>query len=139
MIQVKAIKTIMILILLPKTISPVKNKQIKEITQRTIRMIQFQSTTKTMEMMNMITPISHLLTPNKTIQGLVKMFEQFNLKNMINIIMDLQPKKHHILQPLLIILKKFKGSLHSKSNHIKAITITMKKAIIKNKKRVLKK
>ena len=89
--------------------------------------------------MNMITPISHLLTPNKTIQGLVKMFEQFNLKNMINIIMDLQPKKHHILQPLLIILKKFKGSLHSKSNHIKAITITMKKAIIKNKKRVLKK
>ena len=129
----------MILILLPRTISPVKNKQIKEITQRTIRMIQFQSTTKTMEMMNMITPISHLLTPNKTIQGLVKMFEQFNLKNMINIIMDLQPKKHHILQPLLIILKKFKGSLHSKSNHIKAITITMKKAIIKNKKRVLKK
>lgn len=139
MIQVKAIKTIMILILLPRTISPAKNKQIKEITQRTMRMIQFQSTAKTMEMMNMITPISHLLTPNKTIQGLVKMFEQFNLKNMINIIMDLQPKKHHILQPLLIILKKFKGSLHSKSNHIKAITITMKKAIIKNKKRVLKK
>ena len=129
----------MILILLPRTISPAKNKQIKEITQRTMRMIQFQSTAKTMEMMNMITPISHLLTPNKTIQGLVKMFEQFNLKNMINIIMDLQPKKHHILQPLLIILKKFKGSLHSKSNHIKAITITMKKAIIKNKKRVLKK
>ena len=131
LMKIKATKITMILIHSQKIICLVKRKFHLEIMVKIIQMISARNT-KIMVEMTMISTVNHPPTHNKAITNQRRMFE---LKNMMNMIMNIQIKKVQAIPPAHSTTP---NNLKGKDNPI-ILKNPTKKATLKKMKKVSRK